>query len=69
MTTGQLVELLKQFKPDTPVLFTVHSSDHSDYPIYDDVTYKFGPHRIIGADSKSDNSVEFKDASICIIDN
>lgn len=69
MTTGQMIEILKQFKPDTPVLFTVHSTNFSNCHGYDVITYKFGPHRIIGADSKSDNSVEFKDASICIIDN
>ena len=73
MTTGQLVEILKQFKPDTPVYLAKHNTN--EIPLNQSIYLKMANIRIIGTSAKQDpyngydnvSSVDFEVADTCII--
>jgi len=72
MTTGQLAELLKQFKPDTPVYLAY---DQDVYTLQHNIikNIKLQNMRVIGINAKEDyyddtfKSVDFEVADTCII--
>lgn len=72
MTTGQLSELLKQFKPDTPVYLAY---DQAIYTLQNNIikNIKLQNIQIIGINAEIDHyddtlkSVDFDKADTCII--